>query len=206
MDKLSPQLVWYVLLFLMPGFLMAFWINLFVPLRPGTDNKNFLTYLFLSLLLSLPVLLYYGWHGKLPFFTSFHQLVGFVVYGLVVSFLGGVLASKVVHNPHRFPWKFLEKTGLRPVHPIASAWDKTFGKSFEVIPFILVTLKDGTKIGGLWDSQSTASSDPDERDLFLSTVYRVSDQGDWTAVENTLGTLIKADEIQTIDFIAPNSH
>ena len=38
MDKLTPELIWYVFLFLMPGFLVAFWVNVFVPLRPGSDN------------------------------------------------------------------------------------------------------------------------------------------------------------------------
>jgi len=205
MDKLTPQLIWYIFLFLMPGFLMAFWVNLFVPLRPGTDNKNLLTYIFLSLLLSLPLLLWYGYWGKLPFFSSFHQLVGLLAYGIAVPFLGGALASKIVHNPARFPWTWLEKTGVRPVHPIASAWDKVFLRTFDAVPFVLVTLKDGKQIGGLWDAEAIASSDPTERDIFLGKAYRVSADGDWTAIPKGLGTLITADQIATIDFVEPES-
>jgi hypothetical protein len=37
--------------------------------------------------------------------------------------------------------------------------------------FVMVTLSDGSTVGGIYGSHSFASSDPTERDLFLQETY-----------------------------------
>lgn len=87
---------------------------------------------------------------------------------------------------------------MKTIHPIPSAWDKTFVEIDDC--WILITLKDGTRIGGIWDAAATASSDPGERDIFLPRPYRVDTAGDWTDTPRSMGMLIKADQLALIEF------
>jgi len=199
MDRLTPDVIWYLFLFLIPGFLTAFWINLFVPLRPGPDHKSTLTYILLSSLLALPWLLFQGWYGHLSYFHRFAELVIFVSFMLLAPFLTAIIFSKVINNSDHYPWKAFQKVfKVRTVHPIPSAWDKTFMEIED--GWILVTLKDGTRIGGIWDEKANASSDPTERDLFLPRPYRVDTEGNWTETPGSMGMLIKADQLALIEF------
>lgn len=199
MDKLTPDIIWSIFLFLIPGFLMAFWINLFVPLRPGTDQKNTLTYVIWSAVLALPWLLYRGWYGHLPYFNRFRELAGFVAFLLLIPFVSALILSKVINNADHYPWKIFQKLfGVRTIHPIPSAWDKTFMEIED--GWILITLKDGTKIGGTWDAKASASSDSTERDVFLPHPYRVDNEGNWTETPGSMGILIKADQLALIEF------
>lgn len=201
MEKLTPEVIWYLFLFLMPGFLVAFWVNLFVPLRPSSDNKNLITYLLLSLIVYLPFLLYLGWLGRLPYLQSFRQMVWlFTIFLLLIPFLAGWGLSKAVHA--KSAWGWVERVlRVKAVHPVASAWDRAFQRDDN--PWLLVTLKDGRQIGGRWDDGAVASSDQVERDLFLSDVYEVPPTGEWRRTEISLGMLIKADQVAIIEFIRP---
>jgi hypothetical protein len=199
MDKLSPDLILYAFLFLIPGFLTAFWINLFVPLRPGSDHKNTLTYILWSAALALPWILFQGWHGRLSYFHSFKELASFITFLMIAPFLAALLLSKVINNPERYPWKAFHKVfRVRTIHPIPSAWDKTFMEIED--SWILVTLKDGTKVGGIWDAKASASSDPTERDVFIRRPYQVDTEGNWTETPDSLGMLLKADQLALIEF------
>lgn len=201
MDKLTPELIWYVFLFLVPGFLVAFWVNLFVPLRPGSDNKNFITYLLMSLLVYLPALAYLGWQGKLPYLHSFRQMMLLMfIFLLAIPFLWGWGLSKLVHG--QAIWGLAERIlKVKAVHPVASAWDRVFQRDDN--PWLLVTLKDGRQLGGRWDEKAVASSDNAERDLFLQDVYEIHADGEWKSSGTSLGILIKADQIGLIEFIRP---
>ena len=67
--------------------------------------------------------------------------------------------------------------------------------------WVLVTLKNGSRICGLYGIQSFAGSDPKDRDLYLQATYRlVVETGDWAPVEDTAGILISADQIAAIEF------
>jgi len=199
MDKFSPDFIWYLFLFLIPGFCMTIWLKLFVPMRPENENRDMITCILLSLFLALPWLLYQGWLGNLSYFHRFRDLAFLVAFMLLAPLLGAVILSKIVHNPGRYPWKIFEAwLGVRPVHPIASAWDKSFMSLRK--GWVLVTLKDGTQIGGIWNQSAVASSDPAERDLFLRDLYRVDKDGNWTKMSESMGMLIKADQLALIEF------
>lgn len=92
--------------------------------------------------------------------------------------------------------------GLSLVHPTARSWDWVFHR---VDPcFVLVTLKDGSQCAGYWGvnaagTQSFASSDPKERDLYISQVFEISDEGPWRPTPKSI--FIAAGEIRTVEFI-----
>jgi len=78
-----------------------------------------------------------------------------------------------------------------------SAWDYRFSRINEPL-WVLVTLKDGSQVAGRFGKNSFASS---ERDLYLESVYQLSEDNPWQPVTGTAGVLIKAEEIRYIEFL-----
>jgi hypothetical protein len=67
---------------------------------------------------------------------------------------------------------------------------------------VIATLKDGSKVYGLFGSGSRVSSDPGERDIYLShTFVQGEKKNDWVIVPDTAGVYIRQDEIRTLEFI-----
>lgn len=106
-----------------------------------------------------------------------------------------------VARQNEWPRKIIERFGLETfeAHRIPTAWDRVFSKISN--SWIVVTFNDGTQVYGWYGEASYVSSDPDERDIFISHVVNVSENGNKEFVENTKGIYIKADEIRTIEFI-----
>jgi hypothetical protein len=62
-------------------------------------------------------------------------------------------------------------------------------------------LKKGNLIGGYFGSRSFASTYPDKLSLFIETVYRVSDTGEFdSCVENSDGVLLREDDFEYLEF------
>jgi hypothetical protein len=84
------------------------------------------------------------------------------------------------------------------VHQIPTAWDFHFSRA---LPYwTVVTLKDGSRVYGLFGYRSFAGDDPKERDIFLESVYTLRNDGEWLPVEGSGGILIKADQVAAIEF------
>ncbi len=94
--------------------------------------------------------------------------------------------------------RLLGRLGFRTVHPIPTAWDYHFGRNRAY--WVVVRLKDGSEVYGLFGPQSFAGDDPDERDLYVEAVFELTEGGEWAPREDTGGIIIKADEISTIEF------
>jgi hypothetical protein len=95
----------------------------------------------------------------------------------------------------------LEKIGLVPYRErgAPTAWEALFA---EMPPrWLIVTLKDGAQVRGWYGKGSFASSDGEQRDLFLSHLVVVQPDGTSKLVENTAGVYIGANEIKTVEFI-----
>ena len=104
-------------------------------------------------------------------------------------------------------YRILRRFGLEPVHGIPSAWDWKFMRARS--QWITVYLKDGEeendkKIVALYDADCFVSTDPKERDLYLSNVHQWSDgeTGEKKLVqdERIEGLLLKAESIERIEF------
>lgn len=106
-----------------------------------------------------------------------------------------------VARQFEWPRRIIEKFGLETfeAHRIPTAWDRVFSKITN--SWIVVTFNDETQVYGWYGDESYVSSDPDERDLFISHVVKVSENGDKEFVENTKGVYINARDIRTIEFI-----
>lgn len=87
----------------------------------------------------------------------------------------------------------------RIVHPIPLAWDHFFGKGRHC--FVLVHLKNGNLIGGLYSRDSFASSYPERQEIYLSEVWRVDGRGRFQSrVDATRGVLVSHDVIEYLEF------
>lgn len=97
--------------------------------------------------------------------------------------------------------RIFQKFGISKIHPIPTAWDYWFSNQKEEI-WVIVTLIGGQKICGKYSYISFASSEPEERDLYLEEIYDVNERDEWTCKERTRGILIAKGQIATIEFIS----
>lgn len=84
-------------------------------------------------------------------------------------------------------------------HPTARPWDFVFAQRKPY--WAIVTLKDGKKIAGRYDSASFASSAPASEQLYLEENWVLNDEGGFDRPRNeTAGILILSSEIVTVEF------
>jgi hypothetical protein len=84
--------------------------------------------------------------------------------------------------------------------PCPTAWDWFFGVQRKGECYILVHLKNGEKIAGLYGSDSYATSFPRNGDLYLEQTVKVDNEGNFqNVVENTLGLIISRDEYSYVE-------
>ena len=129
--------------------------------------------------------------------TDFH--VNWQVAAIVVGAptAVGVLVGVAVQN--EWLYRLLRCIRLEPVHGIPSAWDWKFMRANT--QWITVHLKDGATILALYEKDCFVSTDPNERDLYLSNVYTWGEDGAGPVRDTrTEGLLLKADSIDRIEF------
>ena len=87
--------------------------------------------------------------------------------------------------------------------PYPTAWDYFFGRRVPV--FVLVQLRNGSRLGGYYGFQSYASSFPTEGDIYLEAVYRVDEDGKFgEPIEGSGGAIIRKDQYDLIEFFTPS--
>jgi len=92
----------------------------------------------------------------------------------------------------------------RIVHPTPRAWDAYFGRGNPC--FILVHLKNGEMVGGLYSSNSFASSFPNEEDVYIEQVWKIDETGSFDGpIQDTDGILIVGDSIEYLEFFQARS-
>jgi len=194
----SIDTVYVAIFFLVPGYIFLTFRNQFVAGqdRLGTEQLlAFITYSALNLalfgwiLFTLPRTAQ-GWVVVLTW--VFVILIGPAILGLA----SGIWTQKELGN------RLYAFFGLSLMHPTARSWDWIFHRVHPC--FILVTLKDGSQCAGYWGvnaagTQSFASSDPKERDLYISQVFEIADEGPWRRTQKSI--FIAAGEIRTVEFI-----
>ena len=102
----------------------------------------------------------------------------------------------------RFLGKNYAKLGIYSSHTIPYAWDYAFEQNDFF--YVYITLIDGAQIYGLYHFNSFASSEPDDRDIFLEKVFDVTTENDIVELKeriNTKGMLIRGNQISSIEFL-----
>lgn len=117
-------------------------------------------------------------------------------YVLLPAIVGAVYACGTA-----FDWgaRWWSRLGIRPVHEIPTGWDYAFSHLVEGT-FLLVTLADGSQVGGRYVQGSFASSSSGERDLLIADVWNIS-EGEWTRPEIPRGILLCGRDIRSIELL-----
>lgn len=198
-----------IVLFVIPGFLTDSVYGFSTTRAKREVPDAFLSYIFWSLVNGAPIsvitilllsdVLRVGWRQYL--ITNSRLVAAATILSLfVLPVLIALIAVKLSqwNAVRRF---MLRAFGLRLGQP-PKAWDKVFAAN---VPFqALITLTDGTRIGGGWGEDSFASAFPADEDLFLEVEFTVDPDGRLLSpVERSGGILLKHSEIRSIQIYRP---
>ncbi len=85
------------------------------------------------------------------------------------------------------------------IHPTPKSWDYFFGTGLPC--YVIVHLKNNRLIGGLYGTNSFASSLPFKEEIYLEEVWRVNEKGEFLEkIENTKGMWIDKDFFDYLEF------
>lgn len=193
----SFDVVFYTCIFLLPGFIIKSILEAMIPTRRYSDTRYFFTCLLYSVI-NLAIWSWaYIWTAKtIDRHSVLYWIVLLLITGIgatVVAFLMGIIKQKKILD------KIFSKIRINKINSIPSAWDYYFSQ--QAPSWIIVTLKSGKTVYGLFSSHSYASSDLDERDLYIEKTYTVNENMEWIEDKKSGGILISMSEIETVEFI-----
>jgi hypothetical protein len=183
---------------LAPGIIILWVRSRFRDSTPPTISDKTISYAVVSIAYnaaSYPLFHAEGW-PSVP--SWLWQLLLYFVAPLTVG-----IALAFFDQSERF-YKLTESMGLRPVHHTPTAWDYTFRKRQP--SYALVHLTDGSIVAGAWDDGSFASSTSGDRDIFISQMWHVEQDGTgWTMLDPPRSILICGGSIRLVEFIKGGS-
>ncbi len=193
----SLEVVFYTCIFLLPGFIVKSVIDTLVPPPKHNDSK----YFFSCLLYSIVNCAIWSWAYLLLNKISEEHPTIYWISLLAITVVGATLLAifiGVVKQHGFIEWLF-SKMKVNKIHPVPTAWDYYFSKQEE--SWIIVTLKNGKTIYGKFSDHSFASSDAEERDLYIEKTYNIKEDMTWVEDDKSNGILIAKDEVETIEFL-----
>jgi hypothetical protein len=117
------------------------------------------------------------------------EIIAYILSLVITPLLLPILWKKILL------WGFIKK---KIINPIPKAWDVFFGKRQPC--FMMVHLKNGQIIGGLYAYESAASSYPEKEDLYLQELWELDDEGRFEKpIDGTMGLLVSYDSIDYIE-------
>ncbi|MFW6275604.1 MAG: DUF6338 family protein [bacterium] len=90
---------------------------------------------------------------------------------------------------------------LRPyiLNPIKNPWDYFFEQNKS--SWVIINLKNGEKIGGVYSDKSFTSAYPHKEQIYLEELWVLNEKGGFEKKKNrTSGVIILGDEIKSIEF------
>ena len=199
----SLENLYFVLAFVVPGFVYWNVLRQFVPLRPQSKDDNvLLTYA------ATTILMYSVWSPLILWIMATNTASSLiaapaksVIIFVSLVFVGPMVLAVIRAYMIQYDgddW-LCRKLRLRPVHPIPTGWDWKFSRTAP--SYVIVTMQDGKAIAGWFGTKSMASSDPERRDLFLEQVFTIpADGSPWIATPGSDGVYIDGKQIANIEF------
>ena len=192
-DLFKPDVILPLLTFAIPGFIS--WATMQSILPRGSQKVSevgfeILTYGFVNAilwtLLRRPPTSWQAWPA------SWVDDVLFVGMVIVSPILIAILYLRLL--------QWLVKRGwILPLEP--TAWDWLFLDSAKSARAAVITLRDNTKVAGAFVEGSYTALHPYDRDLYLSEVWKLNDEGRFVArVAATQGLYIDKADILYIEF------
>ena len=192
MEDITFDKILLLTIFFVPGFIYLKVYRLFfaeIKTDFSKDLYEAFGFSFLNaIVFSYPIFLIYqnGLLENAPFF--YYLTLIFIVL------IAPILSAWIFHKLSRKKWfsRFL-------INPTKSAWDSFFSnrKSY----YVIVTLKNGRKVGGKYGLSSFSSTYPNPKEIYIEEVWKLNkNYGFEYKVEQTEGVLITENEISTIEF------
>jgi len=188
------DVVLYTAIFLLPGYIIKSTFDIFIPPPKHNDTKYFFT----CLLYSIINFAVWSW-AYILVINNIDGVMYWVVLLLITVAGASILSFAIsIIRQKNYMKIILEKLNIKIINPTPTAWDYFFScqKSF----WVIVRLKSGTELYGLFSTQSFASSDFEERDIYIEKVYTIDDNMNWIEDNRSQGILIDKNEIETIEF------
>jgi len=190
--------VFFTAAFLVPGFIWSAVLSMLVSRKstaPQTKAVEFMTFSGINyglwIWLIYP-LFYFEWWRAHPILSGFALFVIAFASPVGLGLYSGWLAQKNTVG------RALERFGFNTVLSIPTAWDYQFARGNPY--WVVVTLKNGSRLHGFFGLESFAGDDRDSRDLYLEAVFEPTDTGEWAPVEDSGGVWVAAEEISAIEF------
>ncbi|MBS4221874.1 DUF6338 family protein [Lederbergia citrea] len=195
----SLEVLFYTLIFLVPGFIIDSIYRICVPQEDAKGENILLRFLLFSTINYSVVLPILFWIYKIPYIES-HVNVRLYVSLLIILIVtvGIALIISVISNKG---WirNFLQKIGIHTTHVTPTAWDYQFRR--EEPRYLIVYLEDGGIVCGYWGSESFASSIKDTKDLYLEKIFDLNEDEEWIEITSSKGVWIPEKSIKYIEFI-----
>ena len=192
----SFDIVFYTAIFVLPGFIINSIIDCMNPPKKHNDGIFLLKCIGFSLV-SCAV---WSWLYKLVLQCSCLSILWHWIFLVIISIVGSSVIGILIAVVKQFQIidRILSKVKVNTIHSTPTAWDYLFSK--QTPSFIIVTLSDDTKLCGWYSAKSFASSDPDERDIFVEKGYYISEDGTWNIDNQSEGFYIPKEQIKYIEF------
>lgn len=191
----SFDVVFYTAIFVLPGFVVNGVINTVNPPKKHNEGVFFLKCIGYSIV-SCAI---WSWLYRIVLrcdclntVLRWALLIGISLFGSVI--IGLIVA---VVKQHQLLDRLLWLVKVRTIHSTPTAWDYIFSK--QESGFVIITLIDDKKLYGWYSSASFTSSDPEERDIYVETAYKV-DNDKWEIDEQGSGFYVPKDQIKVIEF------
>jgi hypothetical protein len=193
----SLDIVYYTALFVLPGFVIKGIIGSLTPLKRSSDSAFFLSCLGYSIVNCAT------WSWAYVLAQSLQLFCLPLYWGvLVIITLAGaaVIAGIVVAiKQSRIIPKTLNRFGVKTIDSTPTAWDYCF--SSQEASWVIITLVGGDVICGHYSSDSFASSDYNERDIYIEKVYALDETDTWIENAKSKGVYLSYGSIRTIEFL-----
>lgn len=195
----SSDVLFYTLAFLVPGFILQWTLSAFVSQKKEDAQLLLLRFITLSCA-------NYGlWSGVIFYLFRTDALKNHAIASAIIFFtivflspllIGLALGKSSQNDTVR---NLLIRVGFRPLHAVPNSWDYKFSHVREAA-WVIVVLTDGTQVAGFWGEKSFASSEPDERDLYIEELWTIEEDGTWEKMERSEGILLMREQIRYIEF------
>lgn len=179
------------LIFLIPGFISIKVYDLMVP----GEQKDFAGRLLEAIGYSAINFAILSWLIIIIHSSNFYFEHTFW-YSVILVFILFIFPTMLpIVYKQLISWKPLSKY---IIHPLPKPWDYVFGKGEAY--WVIVHLKDGRMIGGVYDENSFASSYPVEEQIYLEEVWKLSKDGIFLEqIKRSSGIIIMRDEILSVE-------
>ena len=192
MDKLSLENVLLFTVFFVPGFIYLKSYRLFFA-EQRTDFSKDLYEAFGFSFINVIVFGYPLYYINKNNFILQNTFLYFAILILIIIIVPIIVAFifYIISNTKWFN-KFM-------INPTKGAWDSFFSKKESY--YVIVTLKNGRKIGGKYGLNSYSSTYPSPKEIYIEELWKLNaENGFENLIAQNQGILIIESEISTIEF------